>query len=161
MKWCKNTPYNKVLNHVPHNLQLWYCSDKIPLMISKLINHSLCRLLLLFIDFVLCVLFKAQMNRLKLSYLGYIMQRSTSLEKSMIMGKMGGRRGRGWSPAKWIDSITMELEDLKGHLCSPEESTLIWWHLKASFSQMLPTTKVLQNHRICKWLLNLSVLSVQ
>ena len=44
--------------------------------------------------------------KLKLQYLGHLMQRTDSLEKTLMMGKIEGRRGRGWRRMRWLDGIT-------------------------------------------------------
>ena len=42
---------------------------------------------------------------LKLQYFGHLMQRVNSLEKTPIMGKIEGKRRRGWQRMRWLDSI--------------------------------------------------------
>ena len=44
--------------------------------------------------------------KLKLQYFGHPMQRTDSLEKTMMLGKMGGRRRRGRQMMRWLDGIT-------------------------------------------------------
>ena len=46
------------------------------------------------------------MLKLKLQYFGYLMQRVDSLEKTMMLGGIGGRRRRGWPRMRWLDGIT-------------------------------------------------------
>ena len=46
------------------------------------------------------------MLKLKLQYFGYVMQRTDSLEKTMMPGKIEGRRRRGWQRMRWLDGIT-------------------------------------------------------
>ena len=43
---------------------------------------------------------------LKLQYLVHLMQRTDSLEKTLILGKIEGRRRRGWQRIRWLDGIT-------------------------------------------------------
>ena len=43
---------------------------------------------------------------LKLQYFGHLMQRADSLEKTLILGKIEGKRRRGQQKMKWLDSIT-------------------------------------------------------
>ena len=43
---------------------------------------------------------------LKLQYFGHLMQRTDSLEKTLILGKIEGRRRRGRQRMKWLDGIT-------------------------------------------------------
>ena len=46
------------------------------------------------------------MLKLKLQYFGYLMQRSKTLEKILIMGKIEGRRRKGRQRMRWLDGIT-------------------------------------------------------
>ena len=46
------------------------------------------------------------MLKLKLQYFGHPMQRTDSLEKTLILGKIEGRRRMGWQRMRWLDSIT-------------------------------------------------------
>ena len=46
------------------------------------------------------------MLKLKLQYFGHLMRRADSLEKTLIMGKIEGRRRRGWQRMRWLDGIT-------------------------------------------------------
>ena len=46
------------------------------------------------------------MLRLKLQYFGHLMQRVDSLEKTLILGGIGGRRRRGRQRIRWLDGIT-------------------------------------------------------
>ena len=45
------------------------------------------------------------MLKLKLQYFGHLMQRADSLEKTLMLGKIEGRR-RGWQRMRWLDGIT-------------------------------------------------------
>ena len=46
------------------------------------------------------------MLKLKLQYFGYLMRRADSLEKTLMLGKIGGGRGRGRQRMRWLDGIT-------------------------------------------------------
>ena len=46
------------------------------------------------------------MLKLKLQYFGHLMQRTDSLEKTLILGKIEGRRRRGRQRMRWLDGIT-------------------------------------------------------
>ena len=46
------------------------------------------------------------MLKLKLKYLGHLMGRTVSLEKTLMLGKIGGRKRRGWKRKRWFDDIT-------------------------------------------------------
>ena len=49
--------------------------------------------------------------RLKLQYFGHLMLRADSLEKTLMLGGIGGRRRRGWQRMRWLDGIT-DLKDM-------------------------------------------------
>ena len=42
---------------------------------------------------------------LKLQYFGHLMQRADSLEKTLMLGRIEGRRRRGWQRMRWLDSL--------------------------------------------------------
>ena len=46
------------------------------------------------------------MLKLKLQYFGYLMERTDSLEKTLMLGKIQGRRRRGHQRMRWLDGIT-------------------------------------------------------
>ena len=46
------------------------------------------------------------MLKLKLKYFGHLMQRADSLEKTLMLGKIEGRRRRGQQRMRWLDGIT-------------------------------------------------------
>ena len=50
--------------------------------------------------------FKGLMLKLKLQYFGHLMQRTDSLEKTLMLGKIEGRRRRGRQRMRWVDGIT-------------------------------------------------------
>ena len=49
---------------------------------------------------------EGQMLKLKLQYLGHLMRRTDSLEKTLMLGKIEGRRRRGQQRMRWLDGIT-------------------------------------------------------
>ena len=49
---------------------------------------------------------EGMMLKLKLQYFGHLMRRVGSLEKTLMMGGIGGRRKRGWQRMRWLDGIT-------------------------------------------------------
>ena len=60
---------------------------------------------------------KGLMLRLKLQYFGHLMRRVDSLEKTLMLGGIGGRRRRGRQRIRWLDGITdlmhMSLDELR------------------------------------------------
>ena len=55
---------------------------------------------------------KGPMLKLKLQYFGHLMQRADSLEKTLMLGKIEGRRRRGRQRIRWLDGITDSM-----HMC--------------------------------------------
>ena len=47
---------------------------------------------------------------LKLQYFGHLMQRANSLEKTLMLGKIEGRRRRGQQRTRWLDGITDSMD---------------------------------------------------
>ena len=61
------------------------------------------------------------MLKLKLQYCGHLMQRVDSLEKTLMLGKIEGRRSRGWQRMRWLDGRGWD-----GWMASPAQSTWVW-----------------------------------
>ena len=83
---------------------------------------------------------------LKLQYFGHLMWRTVSLEKTLIMGKIEGRRRSGWQQMRWLDGITdwMYMEfDGQGSLvcCTP------WDCKKSNTTEQLNCTEQSKSHQ--------------
>ena len=50
------------------------------------------------------------MLKLKLQYFGHLMQRADSLEKTLMLGKIEGRRRRGQQRMRWLDGVTDSMD---------------------------------------------------
>ena len=87
---------------------------------------------------------EGMMLKLKLQYFGHLMQRADSLEKTLILGGIGGRRRRGRQRMRWLDGITdsmdVNLSELQ-ELVMDREACLAccnsWSHKESDMTEQL------------------------
>ena len=69
---------------------------------------------------------EGRMQKMKLQYFGYLMQRANLLEKTLILGKMEGKRRRGQKRMRWLDSNTDSMDMNLRELQETEEDRGAW-----------------------------------
>ena len=64
--------------------------------------------------------------KLKLQYFDHMMRRANSLKKTLMLGKIEGKRGSGWQRMRWLNSITNSMDLNVSKLCEIAENRGAW-----------------------------------
>ena len=80
------------------------------------------------------------MLKLKLQYFGHLMRRVDLLEKTLMLGKIEGRRRRGRQRMRWLDSITDSMDMSPSKLQETVEDRAVWCTLGPWGCKELDTT---------------------
>jgi len=66
------------------------------------------------------------MLKLKLQYFGHLIRRADSLEKTLMLGGIGGRRRRGQQRMRWLDGITDSMDVSLSHILKPNPNVVVF-----------------------------------
>ena len=90
------------------------------------------------------------MLKLKLQYFGHQMQRTDSFEKTLMLGKIEGRRRRGWQRMRWLDGIT---DSMEMSLSKFRESVIDKWTWRAGVPGVVKSWTRLSSWTELNWTL--------
>ena len=87
------------------------------------------------------------MLKVKLQYFGHLMRRVDSLEKTLMLGGIGGRRRREWQRMRWLDGITDSMDEFKWTLGAGDgQGGLVccdsWGHKQSDMTKQLNWTEL-------------------
>ena len=80
---------------------------------------------------------EGMMLKLKLQYFGHLMRRADSLEKTLMLGGIRGRRKRGWQRMRWLDGITDSMDVSLSELREMVMDRDSWGHKESDMTEWL------------------------
>ena len=104
MYGCENWTIKKAERRIDaFELRFWRKLLRVP-WTARRSNQSILK------EISLGCLLEGLMLKLKLQYFGHLMWRVDSLERTLMLGGIGGRRRRGWQRMRWLDGITDSMD---------------------------------------------------